>query len=195
MNYLIRLFYFLRLRTLVNNLQRRLKGEHKLSKSKLIKVKTPQEVVDYAKLNGYKWRPDATRVGKYKLPLDWVTHPEVFQWKLEQDPFPEGEGDCDDIHGWYAHCFAKISSVERVARVSTVWKGGGHTTCVYKQDGQWYHCNYTIKKIDDPNDAPADVLAWASKKRDGEELKLVFYVFEDLDFRLLAVSPRGKIEP
>jgi hypothetical protein len=191
--FFIKLAYLLRLRGPANSFQRWLKKEHKAPRVKLLEASTPQQIRDFAKEHGYKWRKDATRVGGWVLPLDWVTHPEVFQAKLKQDPYPGGDGDCDDYHNWFAACLRKIPSVEKVYVVSSGYPGGGHTTCCYKQDGKWYHVNYKIAEIDNPNDIPDIVAVWGTDAP--KKPKVTFYVFEHAypQWKAAATGPNGKV--
>ena len=71
--------------------------------------------------------------------------------KLTQDEYAGGDGDCDDYHNWFAACLRLVPKVEDVMLVSSGYKGGGHTTCCYRMDGQWYHVNYKITPIDSPS--------------------------------------------
>ena len=191
--FLLQLVYFLHLRGPANDFQRWLKREHKLPRVPLLVADSPRAIVAYAKEHGYIWRKDATRVGGLLLPLDWVTHPEVFQAKLEQDPYPGGDGDCDDYHNWVAACLRKIPTVEKVYVVSSGYKGGGHTTCCYKQYGEWFHVNYQINAIKDPNDIPEIVAKWGTDE--GDKVKVTFYVFEEAypHWQLAACGPSGKV--
>lgn len=189
----IKLAYKLGLRRWANNRQRALTGENKDQRvDKLLEVATPGEIRAYAKHHNYKWRKDATRIGGKAWPLDWVSEPEVFQWRLEQDPFPEGDGDCDDYHAWYAACLTKVPNVDKVILCSTGYPGGGHTTCAFKYKGDWFHVNYSVAKINDPNDIPRIVAEWGTDAP--KEPKVLWYVFEDLDFNALAIGPKGRIE-
>ncbi len=191
----ISLAYALRLRGLFNSLQRRLKGEHNLPRAELFKAKTPQEIRDFATSNGYTWRPDETRIGGWRMPLDWVTHPKVFQAKLESDGYPEGEGDCDDYHNWFAACLRLVPGVSRVLVVSSGYPGGGHCTCAYELDGQKYWVNYRIQEIDDFNDIPQLTADWANERK-GEGNDVTFYVFERAypKWEAVAIGPKGKVE-
>jgi hypothetical protein len=165
-----------------------------MPRSRLFEGKTPNEIRDYATSNGYKWRRDETRVGGWLMPLDWVTHPEVFQAKLEQSPYPGGDGDCDDYHNWFAACLSKLPSVQRVYIVSSGYPGGGHTTCCFKQNGAWYHVNYNIAPIGDPNKIPQIVADWGDRKhKKGNEV--TFYVFEHAypQWKAVAIGPNGKV--
>lgn len=247
---LLRLVYLFGLRGPSNNFQRRLAGEGKLPRVALLEADSPRAITAYAKAHRYVWRKDATRVGKkIMMPLDWVTHPEVFQAKLEQDPYPGGDGDCDDFHNWVAACLLKIPTVEKVYVVSSgyeapsskfmeylrlvlvfggaiavivgliLWSGwtvlggvvalalagllfwlhlrnvenGGHTTCCYKQYGEWFHVNYQISAIEDPNDIPEIVAKWGIDTSD--EPVVTFYVYEEAypHWKLAACGPSGKV--
>ena len=192
---------WLNLRGIGNAIQRRWKREHKAPRAELVHADSPQGIRQFALSMKYKWREDATRVGKKKLLLDWVSHPRVFQWRMEQDPFPEGDGDCDDYHNWFAACLRLLPEavgVSNVMVVSSGYPGGGHTTCAYEQNGKKYHVNYRIAEITDFNDIPQIVADWAAAK-DKEPVgsyHVTFYVFEAAypQWKLLACGPKGKVK-
>lgn len=191
----IKLAYKLGLRKWSIKRQRELTGEKKDERvDRLLEVATPGEIRAFAQAHKYTWRPDATRVAGKVFPLDWVSEPEVFQWRLEQDPFPEGDGDCDDYHYWFAHCLLSVPGIirENVVMCSVGYPGGGHTTCAYKYKDRWFHVNYKISEIDDPNDIPRIVAEWGTDAP--KEPKVLWYVFEDLEFNPLAIGPKGKID-
>jgi hypothetical protein len=187
----IRVAYWLHLRKWVNDVQRRFK-EKDAKRSKLPTFSTPWAVPDYVTKNKYKWREDSTRLGGWVIPLDWISHEEVFQARLDSDSFPEGIGDCDDRHSWAAHCYALIPAVSRVYRVSVGYEGRGHTVCVFKMNDQWYLDNYGLKEISDPNEVPGIIAAWGTKK--GGLVKPTWYVFENLDFTAEAVGLKGRVD-
>ena len=187
----IKLAYALDLRVWANNRQRELK-EKEAPRSALLRANTPEEVVLFAHRNAYKWRPDATRVGGWMVPLDWISEAEVFQWKLEQDAFPEGDGDCDDRHYWSGRCFEEVPGVEHVMLVSVGYPGGGHTTCAFYRDGKWTHDNYGILPVENPLDIPQLVARWGTDAP--KEPRVLWSVFETLDFELLAVTPEGDVD-
>lgn len=180
--YLITLFYKLGLRRILIKAQRVLSGEWKTIKTPLPDIYRPEDVETYINQK-FKYRLDTLSIGNKKIPLDWVTTPEVFQTRLEN---PEDvDGDCDDYHYWAATMLARIPGVSNVMMVSTVWSGGGHTVCTYFYNRKWFLFNYGISEIDSPNDVPRLVF-----KRHAEVgSKVLFYVFEDLDFNLLAAKP------
>ena len=187
---------WLNFRGIGNSLQRWLKGETKMPREDLVECKTPQQIRDHALYHGYKWRKDATRLGGKVFPLDWVTHPKVFQWKLTQDPYPQGDGDCDDYHNWFAACLRLLppeANISRVMVVSSGYPGGGHTTCAYEQNGRKHHVNYRIREIADFNDIPQIVADWSDKEATG--VPVTFYVFEAAypKWKALAVGPWGKV--
>lgn len=184
----IHLAYLLRLRRPFNSFQRWWK-ERGAEKSPLFLADHPLDVLRFAKEHKFEWREDATRIGGWTVPLDWVSDPRVFQARLEKDPFPEGDGDCDDYHYWFATCVSKIPGVGRVVLCSSGFRKGGHTTCAYEWEGGWWLVNYEVSRIDDPNDIPRIVAEWAR----GEGAESLWHVFEDLEFNALAIGPKGKL--
>jgi hypothetical protein len=184
----VRIAYALRLRRGANRLQRWLKGEPKAPRKALPLFSAVEDVDRYARKQRYKWRTDASRVGGILLPLDWISDPEVFQARLEQpSPSGDGDGDCDDRHFWAAHCYARIEGVQNVMLCSTGFAGGGHTTCAFLLNGQWYHDNYGLSPIDDPNDIPQIVARRHTPE--GKKVRVIFYVFEDLELNAITICP------
>jgi hypothetical protein len=190
LSFWIRVAYLLRLRGPFVRLQRRLKREHKAPRKPLPKFDSPEHVERYVKKR-FKYRLDQTRIGGKMIPLDWVTDPEVFHARLDEGE--QKDGDCDDYHAFVAHALKPISGVSDVYLLSSGYKGGGHTTCVYKFKGNWYLFNYSIKLIDDPNDAPRLVAEWGTKG--DNEVAVEFYVFETIDppWRAAALGRRGRV--
>ena len=144
---------------------------------------TPQHLVDYAKAR-FKYRKDEGRIGGWVFPLDWVTEPEVFQARLELSSV-QRHGDCDDYHYWAAEALSKIQGVSHIHLLLTGYKGGGHATVVYCHLGAWYHLDYQIYAIADPNKAPEQV---ADRYGDGQ---ILFWVFESFrwPWRAVAIYP------
>lgn len=187
----LRVAFALKLRRPFNRFQRWLKNEHKAPRKALPSFEDIFDVDRYARKQKYTWREDATRIGGLMLPLDYISEPEVFQAKLELPISPDGDGDCDDRHFWAAHCYKRIKGVEDVVLCSSGFKGGGHTTCAVLFNGQWYHDNYGLEPIDDPNDIPMLVAMWGTKA--GKPVEVTFYVFEDVELNALAICPNGRV--
>lgn len=189
----IRIAYALRLRGFVVRIQRRIKGERKAPREALPQFATPEDLETYIRAR-FEYRRDQTRVGGFMLPLDWVTHEEVFHARLLDPELPDG--DCDDYAFFVARALLLISGVSDVLLLSSGYKGGGHTTCVYRYKSNWYLFNYKIQLIDDPNNAPQLVSNWGSR-RDARPAKTNFYVFEYVDdnrmWRPAAICPKGRI--
>jgi len=197
----IRVYFFggalgVNLRRIVNGLQRLLNREPWWPRAPLPLFATPGDVEDYIR-GRFAWRKDGTRLGGLFLPLDYVTHPEVFQAQLET----EGgvDGDCDDHHFWVATVLQTVPGVAWAHTLSCVWKGGGHTTCLYEHNGVIRLFNYrigpaivgTITKKQAAAAAALDVLAWANAKHAEDEpdvTKLTFWVLETTGQRLVATG-------
>lgn len=186
-NYLIRAFYWLKLRVLLINIQRVLTGENTRRRTVLPSFNKPIDIERYIN-SKFKYRLDTIKILNKTIPLDWVSEPEVFQAKLIN--VKDYDGDCDDYHYWVATCLSRTAGVSDVMMVSIVWAGGGHTVCVYSYEKEWYLFNYRIFRIDSPNDVPSLVL-----ERHAPESEIRFYVFEDLKFKLIAASPDTVSEP
>lgn len=185
--YLVKCFYWLGLRKFLINAQRVITGENLKRRTRLPKFYRPEDVERYINQK-FKYRLDEIKIMGKTIPLDWVSDPEIFQTKLiNMDDF---DGDCDDYHYWVATSLSKLAGVKNVMMVSIVWAGGGHTVCVYSYKGDWWLFNYAIIKIDSPNDVPKLVLS-----RHAPKAEMRFYVFEDLNFKLLAVKPETVSEP
>jgi hypothetical protein len=144
----------------------------------------PTDLVAYATAR-FRYRKDQGRIGGWVFPLDWITDPEVFQARLENLDNPARDGDCDDYHYWAATALSKIHGVDRIHLLSTGYRGGGHATVIYRYYQSWYHLDYRIYSISDPNRAPMQV---ADRYGDGSVL---FWVFESFDrpWRAVAIYP------
>jgi hypothetical protein len=180
--YLVRFFYWANLRKLTINIQRAISGENLRRRTRLPKFYSPEGVEKYIN-EKFKYRRDDLEILGKKMALDWVSDPEVFQTKLLN--INDFDGDCDDYHYWVATALSKIPGVKNVMMTSVIWVGGGHAVCTYSYKGDWWLFNYGIKKIDSPNDVPRLVL-----ELHAPEAEMRYYVFEDLNFKLLAVKPK-----
>jgi len=180
----LRAAYMFRLRWPFIWLQRWAKGELKAKRKPVMTFETPNQLATYA-MARFKYRKDQGRIGGWVFALDWVTDPQVFQARLEDTNSTERDGDCDDYHFWAATALKKIDGVRRIYLLSTGYKGGGHATVVYEYRGAWYHLDYRIYSISNPNRAPKQV---AGKYSNGEVL---FWVFESVDppWRPVAIFP------
>lgn len=185
-NTLLRLAYALRLRWPFIWLQRLLKGELSAPREPLpTHLKTPEEIYLYAKQR-FKYRKDEARLGKWIVPMDWVTDPEVMQHRLNNPD--DRDGDCDDIHFWAARMLQDCPGVSRVYLCSSGFVGGAHTTCVYRYNDAWYHLDYRIYTLANPNSAPMRVASRYT--RPPNAVKVTFSVFETIDppWRAVAIG-------
>jgi len=182
----IRLVYLLRLRNIINVFQRWLK-ERKAEKSHLRDFDSPENMVNYAR-TFFDWRRDETRVGGIVFPLDWISHPEVFERRLEKRE--NLDGDCDD---YAAYCCAHLKKMGIDAWLCSVgYPGGGHTVCCYEHNGKKYLINYKLQEIQDFNDVPQIIAEWGTRKN-GKEPKVYWYLFERFpEFKIIKVCPWGK---
>jgi hypothetical protein len=182
----------LRLQRIFNALQRLLKEEWRMPRMELPLFESPWEIQEYATAR-FEWRPDEMKVGKHKMPLDWITNPKIVQYKLDSGLV--GDGDCDDIHNWWAACLRKLmgfwsKTVKRpqaVFTLSVVWKGGGHTTCVFNMWGVTYLVDYRIKVCP----TKVNVTEWLVKtilETHAEGAPLRYFVFQDEKLRVLAAN-------
>jgi len=188
---LLRSAYALRLRYPAIWAQRWWMGENKAPRSPLPMFNTPEAIVEYAQ-NRFRYRSDQGKLGGWMYPLDWITHPEVFQHRLENDQ--DRDGDCDDYHWWAASCLAKIPDVTTIYLLSSGYDGDkGHATCVFEYRGSWKHLDYRIYPLSDPNDAPLEVAKRYT--RGGRRVDVPWYVFESQSnpWRAVAIGPNGKV--
>jgi hypothetical protein len=187
---LIWLFYKLRLRPAFNWLQRRAKGEHKATRAPLPRFSTPASIEEYIRFR-FSWRADSGRLGGIVFPLDWISDAEIFHARVLAGE--SGHGDCDDYHNFFAVALRTLVGVGRVYLVSSGFRkgrfGGGHTTCVFEYRSRWYHVDYGIKEIDDPNLAPYEV---ARARSDDGSTYVPWAVFEDEYQRAAAVQNIGR---
>jgi len=113
--------------------------------------------------------------------LDYVSHPEYIQAVLDDPSI--SDGDCDDGHWFVANALKKCIGVSDVYYLSSGFsskdKGidGGHATCVYKFEGKWFHYDWGIKPIDDPNNAPISI---AKRYTGDEQAKATYWVWESV---------------
>ncbi|MHA1572984.1 MAG: hypothetical protein ACTSX8_03235 [Alphaproteobacteria bacterium] len=176
--------YALHLRWPATLVQRWIKGELNAPKAKLKIFDTPQGVVDYAQ-SRFHYRADTGRVGGLVFPLDWVTHPEVFQARLDDKTV--ADGDCDDYHYWAANVLSLIEGVDRVYLLSSGYPGGAHATVVLRYRGRWMLLDYRLHDIADPNVAPIKV----AKIHAHGSTEVPWYVFESVwnPWRAAAIGP------
>lgn len=191
MGALIRLYFWTKLRILVNAVQRLWKKEPWEKKTPLPKFDTPKDVETYVRAR-FQYRLDQTRIGKWTIPIDYVTHPEVFQTRLEDEV--QVDGDCDDFHFWVAQVLTQnVHGVEWAYPLSVTWKGGGHTTCLYKYKGLVYLFNYDIEGPLEVEDAPRCVLEWHNRQQEWEgkapAKRIFYYVLETVNHRLISATP------
>ena len=193
--FLVRVYFFLRLRKLVNDFQRWWKNEHKAKRAKLPDdFETPEDVEAFIK-DKFQWPPDGTRLFGRFIALDYITHPEVFHARIT-DGVRHEEGDCDDFHAWVATVLQSVPGVSHAYLHSTVWNGGGHTTAVYEYKGMYFGFNYRIGIVlvaDTIEEIGAmwakAVLTWAQGKEDAEpDLRIKFWCLETVSHKLVATG-------
>lgn len=188
----IRLAYALGLRTAVIDVQRWFL-ERDAPRAKLPTFDTPWALEKFL-VPRFEWRKDSGRLGGVVFPLDWISCPEVF-WARLLDTDQVGDGDCDDVHYAVAVMLSRMTNVTCVRLLSTgylkpwFWKfrqQGGHTTCVFRYNGRWWHFNYGITEIDDPNAAPLEVA-----RRHGDIGWNLWHVWEYIEprFKPAAICP------
>lgn len=183
-------FFGLRLRWPVIWVQRLLQ-ERGAPRSPLPSLDHPMALTMYSNEQGFDWRPDATRIGRKAIGLDWISHPEVFQARLKSGS--ETDGDCDDWHFWAAQLLREMESVEDVYLVSSMWDGGGHTFAMYSTATDIVLMDY----------APQVVGSWAAgveqiHERYADGAPVFFVVWETPDLRLVAngvdATPPDRLE-
>lgn len=185
----LRVAYALRLRGPFIRAQRWLAGENNAPKKPLPFLPTPEAVQAYM-MSRFQYRPDEFRLfnSGITIPLDWVSDPEVFQYRLESETLKDG--DCDDIHFWAANMLLRVPEVVRVYLLSSGFRTGAHTTVVFQRDSRsWWHLDYHLYQLDDPNDAPLKV---AERYTDPSvPIEVVFYLFETVNppWRAAAIGP------
>lgn len=180
------LAYALRLRKPWNNINRWL-WDRKTPEAEPPSFSTPQEMVDYAQVR-FNWRKDATRIGGWLMPLDWVTKPSKFQYKLENG-YSE-DGDCDDYHTWIYDRLVDMGYKPMMCSVG--YPGGGHAVTVFRDEYGWWLVNYRLQKIADPMEVPQIIAEWGTDAP--EEPKVHWYIFDTYpDFKKLAQGPNGKV--
>lgn len=112
--------------------------------------------------------------------LDYISHPEYVQAVLDNPNI--NDGDCDDGHFYVANALRKCIGVTKIYYLSSGFsskknkKSGAHATCVYKYHDKWYHYDWSIYEIDDPNNAP---LAVAKRYTKDENAKVTYWVWEN----------------
>jgi hypothetical protein len=118
--------------------------------------------------------------------MDYVSHPEYVQAMLKDPKLRDG--DCDDGHWFVANALLKCAGVDvdadgkkMVYYLSNGFssaktdKTSAHCTCVYRMGGKWFHFDWRIYEIDDPNSAPQRV---ASRYTNDNEGKVTYWVWE-----------------
>lgn len=185
----LRVFYGLRLRGPVTKFFRWVTGEHTAPRKELYHLPTPEAARDYV-MDRFQYRQDELKLRKFNLviPVDWVSEPEVFQARLESKE--KTDGDCDDIHMWAAVMLSSMKEVTRLYLLSSGFKGGAHTTVVFqRKDGSWWHFDYNIYRLNNPNEAPLRVAERHTLPY--VPIRVTFYVFETIDplWKAVAISP------
>jgi len=185
----LRVFYGLRLRGPVTKFFRWLTGESTAPRKGLYHLPTPEAALDYV-MDRFRYRADEIRLRKCNIaiPVDWVSDPEVFQARLEANE--KDHGDCDDIHMWAAVMLSSMREVTKVYLLSSGFQGGAHTTAVFQRmDGSWWHFDYNLYRLQDPNEAPLRVAERYTAQY--VPVRVTFYVFETIDppWRAVAISP------
>jgi hypothetical protein len=149
---------------------RRIQGE--TARKPLFKYQSPGELENVISKQ-FQYRRDPLDGN-----LDYTSHPEYVQAVLDDPKLKDG--DCDDGHWYIANCLKAIKDVTAVYFLSSGWDGpagaGGHCTAVYKYNGAWYHFDWTIHPINDPNEAPNMVTA----RYGGTKAFTTFWVWESV---------------
>ena len=168
--------YALRLRRPLNNLQRWIVAESKRPRLPLEPMRVPGDL--RARLADFNWRKDGTRIGGLFIPLDYVSHPEVTEARLQNGE--KADGDCDDAHHYAAVQLETMIGVDEVLHVSVGYPGGGHMACVYLFQDRWWLLNYgKIIAIGGPLEAGPELMSWA----DHAGKRPRWLLFETTDFR------------
>jgi len=183
----IRVAFALKLRKPWSKFCRWLQQEN--DRAPLVKYATPADLE--RAMASFQYRKDPLE-GQ----LDYTSHPEYVQAMLN-DPKRTDE-DCDGGHWYVANCLKLIEGVDKVFFLSSQWDGpkgiGGHATAVYRYFGQWFHFDWKIYEIDDPNNAPQKV----ANRYGGEGSTVLCWVWESVGevgndasgWQPLAISPK-----
>lgn len=140
----------------------------------------PEEIWEYSK-NKFQYRHDP----KSGI-LDYFSDPEVFHWRLLVQDIPDG--DCDDLARFFAACLLPIKEVDKVCILHTGYEGNAHATVVYRYKDQWFHFDYGIKPIAEPQDAVYAVVQRYSDK--DKPLRAYYWCFESFNCYPIAINPR-----
>ena len=182
--------YALNLRVIWASIARLLMGDTK--KAPLKDFATPQELQAYLE-QVFEYGPDPGGdilfEGQVAIPAGWFDYPkdpEHFQWLLNT-PGPDGDCDCD--HWYIANQLIRMKCVQKVYFMCSGFVGGAHATAVYMQDDKWFHFDYRIYPIDNPNDAPMKVALRYTTK--GQPIDVMFWTFETVKpWKVVAISPK-----
>jgi hypothetical protein len=188
----IRVFFWTRLRLVVNEFQRLITLQFREPREDLPAFETPADVENYLK-GRYDWGPDQLRLWRHRIPIDFSRRPEVFQARLT-DGTVKDEGDCDDVHTWARQALEGVPGVAWAHLFSACWKGGGHTFCVYEYKARVYVFNYRIAGPLELVDVPAHMLDWTNNNREKDEepvARLKWFVLETKRHRLLSATPKA----
>lgn len=159
------LFFKLRLRGPANHIQRWIAGELKAPQKPIPfdSFLSPEGVIFFTQKK-FQYRKDGTNIQiplltsrtgrRWWLPLDYISKPEVFYWRLLSATMKDG--DCDDRHYFSGYCVTKLTEpVIRKVHLAHVWfRGGGHTLMMFERGGQWYYDDYGLKRLDDEHELP-----------------------------------------
>lgn len=185
-----------KLQHVANALQRTIKLEFLEEKFDIPMFNDPWEIEKFANEN-FQYRLDQLNLGKKKVSIDYVTNPLVVQGRMLKGGLV---GDCDDYHYWFLACLNVLRmnwlrtavKPEEAGTLSVRWEGGGHTVTWFKRCGVVYLVDYRIKIV--PKDfegKPVDPNDWILSKilsSHAEGAKLIYYVWQDANFSVLAVN-------
>jgi hypothetical protein len=118
--------------------------------------------------------------------LDYFSEPEKFHWRFLRDDIPDG--DCDDVARFVAAVLFPIQGVQTVYVLHTGFRGGAHATVVFKQNDKWWHFNYGLKSINNPNEAIQKVVDRHTKK--GEKKEITYWCAESYNMYPVAICPK-----
>lgn len=184
------LLYLLPLKRWAVGVQRWLLERNEPRRS-LTHFETPEDLAQFIRLN-FEYRKD--NEGRTFKWWDWTSHPEVFQWRIDREG--RADGDCDDVALWAGWVLRRMPTVRDVLLLSVGYSKpmSAHTVVVFLRGGHWYLLNGKagLKLLADGVDSAVQEVVRQQRPKSPEQVAR-WYIFETLDYKRVAIGPRGKV--
>ena len=101
---------------------------------------------------------------------DYINSPEYMYFKIKTwnyDDYNDGPfiGDCDDYAFMFGKLIVMMDSITEVKLLCACYRGGAHSTCLYKYKDKLYMYDYGIFEVEDIKAATALIASRYSKDK------------------------------